>query len=77
MNSDQIGRVRHANACVNRQILYRKGKGKFHTRAGHEDQEGEQMYSSTLPSTSALDGGVCSTPRPGRFTPAKDQVFTV
>jgi hypothetical protein len=27
------------------------------------------MYSSTLPSTSALDGGGWSTPRPGRFTP--------
>ena len=27
------------------------------------------MYSSTLPSTSALDAGGWSTPRPGRFTP--------
>ena len=27
------------------------------------------MYSSTLPSTSALDGGGWSTPRPGRLTP--------
>ena len=27
------------------------------------------MYSSTLPSTSALVGGGWSTPRPGRFTP--------
>ena len=25
----------------------------------HEGPEGEQKYSSTLPSTSALDGGVC------------------
>ena len=25
------------------------------------------MYSSTLPSTSTLDGGEWSTPRPGRF----------
>ena len=32
------------------------------------------MYSSTLPSTSALDGGWWSTPRPGRFTPGKDPV---
>ena len=32
------------------------------------------MYSSTLPSTSALDGGGCSTSRPGRFTPGKDPV---
>ena len=30
------------------------------------------MYSSTLPSTSALDGGGWSTPRPGRFTPGKE-----
>jgi hypothetical protein len=27
------------------------------------------MYSPTLPLTSALDGGGCSAPRPGRFTP--------
>ena len=32
------------------------------------------MYSSTLPSTSALDGGGWSTPSPGRFTPGKDPV---
>jgi len=32
------------------------------------------MYSSTVPSTSALDGGWWSTPRPRRFTPGKDQV---
>ena len=36
-----------------------------------EGPEGEQMYSSTLPSNSALDGGGWSTPRPGRFTPGK------
>ena len=49
-----------------------KGKGKFLPRTGHEGPEGEQMYSSTLPSTSALDVGGWSTPRPGRFTPGKD-----
>ena len=32
------------------------------------------MYSSTLPSTSALDVGGWSAPRPGRFTPGKDPV---
>ena len=32
------------------------------------------MYSSTLVLTSALDEGVWSTPRCGRFTPGKDQV---
>ena len=54
-----------------------KGKGKVLPRTGHEGPEGEQMYSSTLPSTSALDGGGYSTPRPGRFTPGKDPVPTV
>ena len=51
-----------------------KGKGKGHPRTGHEGPEGEQMYSSTLPSTSALYRGGWSTPRPGRFTPGKDPV---
>ena len=54
-----------------------KGKGKGLPRTGHEDPEGEQMYSSTLPSTSALDGGGWSTPRPGRFNPGKDPVSIV
>ena len=51
-----------------------KGKGKGHPIIGHEVPEGEQMYNSTLPSTSALNGGGQSTPRPGRFTPGKDPV---
>ena len=51
-----------------------KAKGKGHPITGHEVPEGEQMYSSTLPSTSALDRGGRSTPRPGRFTPRKDPV---
>ena len=51
-----------------------KGKGKDLPITGHEGPEGEQMYSSTLPSTSALDGGGWSTPRPGPFTPGKDPV---
>ena len=50
------------------------GKGKVLPRTGHEGREGEQMSSSTLPSTSALDGGGWSTPRTGRFTPGKDPV---
>ena len=54
-----------------------KGKGKVLPRTGHEDPEGEQVYSSTLPSTSALDGGGWSMPRPGRFTPRKDPVLIV
>ena len=48
-----------------------------HPRTGHEGPEGEQMYSSTLPSTSELDGGGWSTQRPGRFTPGKDPVTIV
>jgi hypothetical protein len=32
-----------------------KVKGKVHPRTGHEGPEGE-IYNSTLPSTSALDG---------------------
>ena len=51
-----------------------KGKGKVLPRTGHEGPEGEQTYSSTLPSTSALDGGGWSTPRPGRFIPGKDPI---
>ena len=35
------------------------------------------MYSSTLPSTSTLEGDGWSTPRPGRFTPGKDPVLIV
>ena len=51
-----------------------KGKRRVLPRIGHEGAEGEQIYSSTLPSASALDGGGWSTPRPGRFTPCKDPV---
>ena len=43
-------------------------------RTGHEGPDGEQMYSSTLPSSSALDGGGWWTPRLGRFSPGKDTV---
>jgi hypothetical protein len=51
-----------------------KGKGKIHPRTGYKGPEGEQIYSSTIPSTSALDGGGWSIPRSGRFTPGKDPV---
>jgi len=51
-----------------------KGKGKVHPRTGHKGPAGEQMYNPTLSSTSALDKGGCSMPRPGRFTPGKDPV---
>ena len=49
-----------------------RSKGKGLPRTGHEDPEGEQMYNSTLPSTSALVGCGWWTPLPGRFTPRKE-----
>jgi hypothetical protein len=42
---------------------------KPHPRTGHQDIDGEYRYRYTLSLTSALDGGGCSTPRLGRFTP--------
>ena len=49
-----------------------KGKGKIHHITGQENPEGGgAMYSSTLPSTPAVDGDGWSTPRPGRFTPLR------
>jgi hypothetical protein len=36
-----------------------------------------EVYSSTPSLTSALDGGGCSNPRPGRFTPGRDPVAIV
>ena len=51
-------------------------KGKVLLRTDHEGP-GEQMYGSTFPSTSVLDGCVLSAPRPGRFTPGKDPVSIV
>jgi hypothetical protein len=46
-------------------------KGKLHPRTGHEGQQQEWKYSSTLSLTSALDGAGVSTPRSGRFKPGK------
>jgi hypothetical protein len=64
------------NCLIEDNILHTEhtGKGKAHPRTGHEGTEGEETYSSTLPSTSALDGGGWSMPCPGRFTPRKDLV---
>ena len=47
---------------------------KGHPGTAHEGPEGEQMYGATLSLTSALNGGGCSTPRPGCFTHGKDPV---
>jgi len=38
-------------------LQYFKGKGKVHPRTGNKGPEGEQIYSSTLPSTLASEGG--------------------
>ena len=54
--------------------IKRKVKGEVLPITGHEGPEEEQMYSSTLPSTSTLDEGGWSTPLPDRFTPRKDPV---
>jgi hypothetical protein len=48
-----------------------KGKGKFLPITGHKDPDGEQMYSSTLPSTSALDGSGWLAPPPAALPPGK------
>jgi hypothetical protein len=49
---------------------------KVHPSTGHEGQDGEYRYSSTLSLTSVIDGGRWSTPRSGRFTPGNYPVPT-
>jgi len=44
-------------------LIHIEGKSKFNSRTGHEGPEGEHTYSSTIPSTSALEVDWCSTPR--------------
>ena len=53
MKSDSTNR----HPGLNLMLLGYKSAYKVLPRTGHEGPEGEQMYSSTLPSTSALDGG--------------------
>jgi hypothetical protein len=48
-----------------------KGKGKVYPRTSHEGPEGEQMYSSTLPSASALDGVGGQRHAPAALPPGK------
>jgi hypothetical protein len=64
-------------ALMNYLTVKGTGKGKVHPRTGHEGPDGEQMYSSTFPSTSALGWGGWSTPRPCRFTPGKTRYLLV
>jgi hypothetical protein len=42
---------------MSKEVVVVVSKVKVHPRTGHEVPERVQMYSSTLPSTSALDGG--------------------
>ena len=63
----------HTKNGPNYSAIY-KGRSKGLPITGHEGPEGEQMYSSTITSTLALDGGGWSTSRPRRFTPGKDPV---
>ena len=54
---------------------YTTKEGKFHPITCHEDPEREKRYSSTLSSTSALDGGGWSVPHPGRLTLRKETPY--
>ena len=49
----------------------RKGKGKGHPITVHEGPEGKQVYSSTLPSTSALDVVGGQRHAPAALSPGK------
>ena len=51
-----------------------KGKGKVHHRIRREDPEGEQIYNSTLPSTSELYGGWVVNANHRPLYPRKDTV---
>ena len=54
-----------------RHPTHNKGKCKFLLRTDHKGPEGEQMYSSTLPSTSALDGTGGQHHAPAALPPGK------
>ena len=73
--STRSGDTRKSNASCEPQCghPYYK-KRKVHPTTAHEGPEGEEMYSSTLSLTSALDWGGWSAPRPGRLTPEKGLV---
>jgi hypothetical protein len=58
-------------------MIVKQAKIKVLPRTDQEGPEGEQMYSPTLLSTSALDGDGWSTTRFCRFTPGKGPVFFV
>ena len=52
------GRTDSVDGIEKGKVMKLKVKGEGHPITDHEGPEGEQMYSSTLTSTLALDGGV-------------------
>ena len=58
-------------------VVKGKRKSKVHPRTGHEVPEGEQIYNSTLPLTSALDGVGGQRHAPTALPPRKDPVTIV
>ena len=67
-----VNRIDAFSKRIKGQLNRSKSKGTLHCRTGHEGPEGEQIYSATLSSTSALDGGEWSVPHPGRCTHGKE-----
>ena len=61
---------KHTQKAITSDVIG-KGKGKVHPITGHEGPEGEQMYSSTLPSTSAQDGVGGQRHAPAALPPGK------
>jgi hypothetical protein len=59
----------HLNDTLNYQLTLRKSKVR--PRTGHEDPEGEQMHSYTVPSTSAPDGVGSQRHAPAALPPGK------
>ena len=66
----EVGRAKDLSAP-------RKSKGKGHPIRGHEGQEGEQKYSSTLSLISALDVVGDQRHTPAALPPGKDPVHIV
>ena len=52
-----VGKYLYEKRCKHLPANSDTGKGTVRYRTGHEDPDGEQRYSSTLSSTSALEEG--------------------
>ena len=79
MHDSHVGHIFSLNqsATVSLYVMYfciyiAKDKVKLHARPSHEGQEGGLRYRSIRSVTSTLDLGGWLTPRPGRFTLAKE-----